>query len=132
MPYTLLRYEDRTVLPGRRYSYRVSYQDASRQVFTAETEVEVPVPLRLAIEGLRPNPTAGRIVLSFSLPDASPGTLEVLDVNGRRVMSREVGSLGFGRHVLELDRDPPLASGMYVVRLRHSGRSLVVRAAVIR
>jgi len=56
----------------------------------------------------------------------------VLDVAGRAVLSREVGSLGAGRHTVALDLGANAAPGIYWLRLTQSGRALLARAAVIR
>jgi hypothetical protein len=72
-----------------------------------------------------PNPSVGADVrLVISLPDERPTHLEVLDVAGRKVMSREVGSLGAGRHAVALSGDRRLSPGVYVVRLLRSDRSV--------
>ena len=63
--------------------------------------------------------------MSFSLPGDDPATLELVDLNGRRVMSREVGSLGAGSHTLSLQSETAgLSSGVYLLRLSQRGHSL--------
>jgi hypothetical protein len=46
------------------------------------------------------------------------------------VLSRDVGALGAGSHVLDLEMH--LSAGVYLVRLEQDGRSLTRRALVIR
>jgi hypothetical protein len=94
----------------------------------------VPTGARFALHGARPNPTSsdGLLAISFSLPDGATARLELLDVAGRRVRSREVGSLGAGNHVINLAGGSPLAPGLYVVRLARSDRSLTGRVSVVR
>lgn len=87
--------------------------------------------VRLALHGLTPNPPVRELTVSFSLPDASPATLELLDLAGRRVRSVEVGTLGAGRHTVALGERHGLPSGVYLVRLRHSGRSLVAKGVLV-
>jgi hypothetical protein len=96
--------------------------------------VGVPGPSkdRLALEGARPDPAIAGLTVAFSLPDAAPAELSVYDVSGRRVLDRPVNGLGAGRHVLSLDREAPIASGVYMLCLTHGNRSLVQRAVVIR
>ena len=127
-----LAFVDRDVRAGSRYGYRLRYRDQGVERLTAETWVDVPAALVLALEGFRPNPAVGPPAVAFTLPDASPARLELLDVGGRRILSREVGSLGPGRHLLRLDQGPPLAPGLYVLRLAQGGRLLIARGAVIR
>lgn len=126
-----LRYEDRDVSPGQRYGYRLGYLDGGIDRLSAETWVDVPA-LSLALHGLRPNPASGPVTVSFALPDASPASLEVLDVGGRRIVQREVGSLGPGNHLVRLDDGTSFAPGIYWLRLRQGARALLARGVVVR
>ncbi len=124
-----LRYEDRTVSPGQRYAYRLGFLQGGVEQFTAETWVEVPA-LKLALEGLRPNPAMGEVVAAFTLPSPEPARLELLDVTGREWVAREVGDLGAGSHQVHLGSSVP--AGMYWLRLTQGGHSLLARGAVVR
>jgi len=126
-----LRYEDRGVTPGVRYAYRLGYSDGGAEQFTSEVWVDVPVP-RLALDGIRPNPAVRVMNVSLSLPNDSPATLAVLDVAGRKLASREVGSLGVGRHTLPLDLGAGVSPGVYWLRLTQGGHSLLAKAAIVR
>jgi hypothetical protein len=68
--------------------------------------------------------------VSFSLANGRGAQLDLFDVSGRRVLSRDVGALGAGSHVLDLEMH--LSAGVYLVRLEQDGRSLTRRALVIR
>jgi hypothetical protein len=125
-----LRYQDRAVSPGNRYAYRLGYEDQGLEHFSAETWVDVPA-LELALEGLRPNPAAGDLMASFTLPSAVPAQLQLLDVTGRVVLAREVGSLGAGNHVVRLSGKASVPAGMYWLKLTQSGRSLLARGVVL-
>jgi len=127
-----LRYEDRAVSAGVRYAYRLGYVEQGLVRFTAETWVEVPAALTLALEGARPNPSSGPLAASFTLPVARPATLELLDPLGRRIFSRDVGSLGAGAHVVDLTPGRPLVAGVYLLRLTQAGRSFNARCVVLR
>jgi len=127
-----LQYEDRDVAPGARYAYRLGWTESGAEQFSAESWVDVPVALTLALEGARPNPAVGPLTVAFTLPRAEPATLALLDVSGRQVLAREVGSLGPGRHLIRLGECGCTPPGMYWLRLAQAGRSLVKRAALIR
>jgi len=127
-----LRYEDRTVSPGSRYAYRLGYRELGAELFTAETWVDVPAALVLALEGLRPNPAPGEFAVAFTLPSAAPATLELMDVSGRRVIAREVGALGPGHRLLRLGEGARVSPGVYWLRLTQSGRTLTARGVVVR
>jgi hypothetical protein len=85
------------------------------------------------LEGVRPNPSHGeRLIVAFTLPSAAPARIELVDVNGRRVVEREVGSLGAGPHALDLGEGLHLAPGLYLVRLTQGTTSRTTRVAVLR
>jgi hypothetical protein len=125
-----LQYEDRAITPGGRYAYRLRYYEDSQERFTAETWLDVPKPV-FALYGLRPNPAVGECNVAFSLAEAVPATLELYDVTGRKVMTREVGG-NAGMHRLRLDEGVHLRAGVYTLRLVQSGEWLTTRAVVIR
>jgi len=128
----LISFVDRGVTPGARYAYRLGYEDGGARLFTTESWVDVPAALALALAGARPNPSAGRLTVSFTLPSARAATLELLDVTGRRLVSHSVGSLGAGAHVLDLSPSYALRAGLYWLRLTQSGRVLTAKAVVTR
>ena len=91
-----------------------------------------PTVAGLALAGVRPNPVVGDLVVAFTLPDDGPARLELFDTAGRRVASRDVGSLGAGAQRVTLGPAGRLPAGIYLVRLTHATWSLAVRAAVVR
>jgi hypothetical protein len=127
-----LAYEDRDVTAGARYGYRLGVTRGGQEMFLAETWIEVPPVPQLALGGLRPNPASHKLAVAFSLPDAGPARLEVLDVSGRRVLDLEVGSLGLGSHVLDLTELDALGTGVFWFRLRQGSRSVIAHGVVIR
>jgi hypothetical protein len=125
-----LEYVDRAVSAGARYEYRLGVREGQDEVYLGAVRVEVPASLSLAIEGLRPNPAAGALVVAFTLPRGGTAKLECLDAAGRRVRLDEFSGLAAGRHVRRLDGPAP-APGVYFLRLTQDGRSVTARAAVI-
>ena len=126
-------YVDLDVIAGARYGYRLGLLEEGVEVFAGEVWVDVPETARFALRGMTPNPApAGAGLVRFSLPDASPARLVLMDVSGRQVFSREVGSLGRGEHVVRVGGAEPLAPGLYLVRLTQGGRSLTAKAVTIR
>ena len=85
----------------------------------------------LALESPRPNPTrAGAMVMRFTLPKAGAASLAVFDVAGRRLVTREVGSLGAGHHAVDVSAGWRPGAGVYFVRLVQ-GPSARVRSIVV-
>jgi len=126
-----VRYEDRDVQPGGRYGYRLGTIQDGEESFGGETWVTVPVGPSFALEGARPNPASGAFWVSFSLTSSEPATLELLDVQGRRVRSRDVGALGPGTHVIRFDEGMAPPAGVYVMRLVQGGRTVTSRVSLV-
>jgi hypothetical protein len=107
------------------------------ETFTIEAVVGVadpsPAPLALTIRGAAPNPTVdGRLRVEFALRDGSPAKLELTDVAGRALASKQVGMMGPGPHVLDLSAGRALPPGIYFLRLTQGVREARARVAVLR
>ena len=116
---------------------RNGYPDIYAQKIGVRISVEVPERpvssgLSFGLYGAEPNPGNGILRIAFSLRSDEPATLDVHDVAGRRVFSRDVGEFGPGRHVVTVPARAGLASGIYVVRLVAGCTSLTKRACVLR
>jgi VCBS repeat protein len=96
------------------------------------TGVDGGAKVEFALRVVRPNPSVANLQVSFGLPEARPAKIEVFNVSGRLVASREVGSLGVGFHTVMLSGRGTLPSGVYLVRLTQGGRSLTTRAVIVR
>jgi sugar lactone lactonase YvrE len=95
------------------------------------TSVSGGQPLTLALAGVWPNPASGRALnVRFTLPAKADARLELLDVAGRRVVTREVGALGPGQHAVSLSRGSSVPPGLYFVRLRQGAETRTVRVTV--
>jgi hypothetical protein len=127
-----IEFVDTEVRSGARYGYRLGVRDGTSEFAAGEVWLTVPVALELALQGPHPNPARGDLWVSFSLPNADPATLDLLDVGGRRVATVDAGALGAGTHRLRLGDTADLAPGLYMVRLRHGGHVLVAKAAIVR
>jgi predicted lipoprotein with Yx(FWY)xxD motif len=122
------------------WDYRSSAGDIYAQRVLADgelgdTRVDVPsgAGLAFALDPVRPNPTrGGPLTVRFALASDAAASLELHDVAGRRITSREVGSLGPGQHSLDLGAGHRLAPGLYLVRLRRGTDVRVTRAVVLK
>jgi hypothetical protein len=127
-----LRFEDRDVAAGSTYQYRLAVPDGGTIAYLGQVTIRVPATIAFGIEGVRPNPGEGELTVVFALESSAPARLELLDVAGRRVHAREVGSLGPGQHVLRLEQAKGLPAGIYAVRLIQGNHQVVARAAIVR
>ena len=90
-----------------------------------------PLPA-LELFGVRPDPATPGASIAFTLADAAPAKLELFDVAGRALWSRDVGLLGAGRHVVTLGDDAWFPPGFYALRLRQGVRARSVHFSLLR
>lgn len=95
-------------------------------------DVAGSAPAALGLGAPRPNPAHdGRLCVELALPRPGPARLDVLDVSGRRVATRDAGALGPGRHVVELGRERALPPGLYLLRLVQGREVRLARVVVL-
>lgn len=68
--------------------------------------------------------------VSFTLLTEEPARLEAFDITGRLVARHEVGSMGPGRHQLNMVGSR-VSSGWYLLRLTQGGRAATTKAIVM-
>lgn len=79
--------------------------------------------------GLKPGAPDGCLLLS--LGDASPATLELFDVMGRKLWSREVGGLRGGEREVLLGGGAMLAPGIYLARVTQGDDRVTARVIIM-
>jgi hypothetical protein len=100
--------------------------------YNAPLAVPLPsAPARLTLAAARPNPARGAFALDLACARAAMADLEVYDVGGRRVLTRDLGMLTAGPHTVTLDLSGRPA-GLYLVRLRHGGEVAGTRVLLLR
>jgi len=127
-----LAYDDRQVALGTTYGYRLGVSALGCEDFSDATWVGVPGELRLELVGVRPNPSRAGMTAEFTLPGAGPAHLELIDLLGRRVVTRELNTLGRGTHLVDLAEAGHLAPGVYLLRLTRGKESVTTRAVIVR
>jgi len=107
---------------GRLDLYLTGYARDDYLYRGADTTVTVPGDEGAVHPRSHPNPFRASTRIAFSLPDAAPVTLEVVDVNGRQVATLVDASLPAGAH--EVTWQPTNAApGVYCYRLFSSAGS---------
>jgi hypothetical protein len=66
------------------------------------------------------------------LAGADPARLEMFNIRGQRVLSRDVAASGAGAHHLEVGNAKDYPSGVYYLRITQSGRSATSRVVLVR
>jgi hypothetical protein len=90
-----------------------------------------PAPAALALAQSAPNPARTTAIIHFTLPAAGPVTLEVFDVQGRRVatlLDRQLHAPGSHDVLVRADQ---WGSGAYFYRLEAAGRSATRKMIVV-
>lgn len=72
----------------------------------------------------------GPVAVRFSLPGAGRAQVQVLDLAGRRVFTRDVTALGPGSHAVPLGM--ALAPGIYWLRLSQDGATVSAKGILLR
>jgi len=90
---------------------------------------DAPRTTRLSLRIVGANPSRVPRV-ELSLPGGSSARLELFDLAGRRVWSRDVSGLGMGVHTVAVG-EPSLAAGVYGVRLVHAGQQRTAKMVVL-
>jgi hypothetical protein len=121
-----LAFDDAGLTPGAHVGWRLRLDGGA--TLAGETWLDVPAAA-FALHGVTPNPSVGDLVVSFSLPTRERAAIELLDVQGRRVLNRSLGALEPGEHRVTLEAR--LEPGLYFARLTQGGRRAVVRFARI-
>jgi hypothetical protein len=121
-------FEDRAIVPGERYRYRLGLPDGS---WAGEVSIEVPRTVTFALLGARPNPASRNAVLEYTLDREGEVRLDVLDVTGRLVSARSLPGTA-GSHFVPLAPSRELPPGAYLVRISHEGRTDTARVVVVR
>ncbi len=120
------RFVDNTVEPGRTYYYRLEVWSEGGEMWELYRGEAVIPGERFQLERNVPNPFNPATTIAFSLDERSAISLQVFDISGRLVRTLFADTLPAGHHEQVWDgRDDggaPVASGVYVCRLRSGAR----------
>jgi hypothetical protein len=120
---------DDQVTPGATYDYRLGFGSGLYAGFV-EVAVAGSAP-RFALLGTYPNPSPSTLTVSFQLPDATSAELQLIDVRGRVIASREVGALGSGIHSVRLVPAGGARAGVYFAILHRAHETLEHRVVLL-
>lgn len=136
---------DNSPPPGYLY-YIVTARDVHDNQSAPSNEASVTIPTgigddapaltRLILDTNVPNPFSASTSLRIGLPRDSDVRLEVFDVAGRRVATRDVPRLSSGWQRVDFDgldaHDKPLASGVYFGRITAAGETRTMKMVIRR
>lgn len=130
-----LVYEDRSVIGGRTYAYRLLVRDAYGEYTTEEVWIDVPeaLPKTVRFDTPRPNPAGGNMYFAFTLPSPGRVRLALYDASGKlaALIDDSVHEAGLNVTPWNLrDGAKYLPSGVYLAVLE-SGRERRVKKLVV-
>lgn len=129
-----LGYEDRDVLSGQHYAYRLGVGAGGAETYSATTWLEIPASLALSLDGPWPQPAGEDLVFRYTLPSPAAARLRLHDLQGRAVATLLYATLGAGQHTRRwrlrdlLGRDLP--GGVYFARFEVAGHTLTRRVVI--
>ena len=118
---------------GSNFRFGIPHITSALNLHTdATTSITPGAGLAFRMDAPTPNPSSGAFVCGIALPSGAPARLEVFDISGRRVLEREVGSLGPGTHRVSLAGAATMSPGVYGVTLTQAGRRAATRVVLTR
>jgi len=125
------RHEDSDVEVGAQYDYQLGIATPEGEQFAGLATAVVPGDGRFRFLGPRPNPAGADLRVAFYVPEGGDVGLEVMDVQGRRIIANKFEALRPGTHVLPASSSHLLRPGIYLVRVTSSGVSDGGRVVVV-
>jgi len=103
---------------------------------TSVDDEDENIPLRFALHKNYPNPFNAGTNISFTLPEASNVTLDIINILGKKVATIADGNFTAGKHIVTWDgvnsNGNPLASGFYFYRLKAEDRTSTKRMLMLK
>jgi len=124
-------YTDSAVEPGKTYEYRLEAVLADESTEILGTASCAPTPPAFAITKVYPNPTSDLLNIGLTLPQAGKVTLELYDLTGRLVVSKDIQAVSAGELTDRLDVRE-LANGVYTLCATQASLSASEKVVVVR
>ena len=124
-----------TIYPGVHNTGIIYAATYGRGVFRCEnykqhSGASVPeTPVASVNVAMYPNPVSSQATLSFDLKENANVSYQVFDLNGRMVMSQNVGRMAEGSHQISLNVES-LTAGSYILRLNQGANNACVKFLV--
>lgn len=123
-----VEFMDVNLTPVSTYIYRLS----AGEHILAETTIQTPAALVLAIQSPKPNPARLPVRFEFTVPDRAPVSIDLIDLAGRRLFQDQLNGLDPGTHSFEIPGSPAIHSGVYYIRVASRGRIATAPLVIMR
>lgn len=127
-----LLFEDYEASPGQTRGYRLGIRERGVETFSETSWLEIRADPAFALNAITPNPIRDRLTVNLTLPLNSRARIDVHDVQGRLVVTRDLSGLSPGEHRVNLATRSIMPPGMYLVRATCGEKVQHRRAIVLR
>ena len=127
-----VRFDGPPLARAERRGFRLALGGDGSAPFSGEVWMVGPALAPLALAGAVQNPCTDALVVAFTLGDAGPASLELLDLAGRRLEWAFLPVAAAGEQRLQLAPRGRHAPGVYFVRLRQGADERFARVAIVR
>jgi hypothetical protein len=123
---------DATVAEGVHVEYRLAIRDGGNEVLFQPVSLEIPrSPTTLTLTKVIVRGTAHRVLLSIGLPRGPAPQIDLMDVVGRRVVTRRLEGLDPGDQVVDVGLPGSLPSGVYFLRLVQGNATRIAKVVYV-
>jgi hypothetical protein len=128
-------YRDEDVVPGKSYDYRIGAVEKEIETFSYTLTVTLP-PKPLTLFQNYPNPFNPSTIISFYLPAPGHVTLDIFDIQGRKIRTLIDAEKDPGTHDViwngTNDTGNTVASGVYYYRLVAGKKAITKKLILLR
>jgi hypothetical protein len=128
-------YRDEDVVPGKAYDYRIGAVEKEIETFSYTLTVTLP-PKPLTLLQNYPNPFNPSTIISFYLPGPEHVSLDIFDIQGRKVRTLVDADKGIGTYDVIWnginDAGNTVASGVYYYRLVAGKKAITKKLILLR
>ncbi len=115
------------LVPGRIIRFTTNPPD----LFWAAVDNKAQKPTSFEVGPAYPNPFNGRTTIPLRLLQAGDVRLDVYDLLGRRLVSKEMASMNAGTHKYTLNTES-LTSGVYLLRIENGGSQHIQKVTLLK
>ena len=110
------------------FSMHDNYLDIQR----TKTNNTPKIPMR--INGIFPNPSFGKLQVNIDHYPGGSATLNVYNLLGQNIFSKNINSIPYGKHYIELDLNNGLvtSTGMYFIRIQTQKEQAVKKCIILK
>ena len=109
-----------------------SLYDSYLDIQSTNTNSTPKIPMR--INGIFPNPSFGKLQVNVDNYPGGSATLNIYNLLGQNILSKNINNLPYGKHYIELDLNNGLvaSTGMYFIRIQTQKEQAVKKCIILK